>query len=208
MGSAQRLKGMLLRHFYVLKSSWPRLLELIYWPLVQMVLWGFITRFFLSHSSWLAEATGVLISAVLLWDVLFRANLGVSFTFVEEMWSRNLAQLFVSPLRPWEMLCSLMAVSGVRTLISVTPAAFLALPFFDVWVFDVGPPLMVFFANLLITGWTVGLVVVSLVLRFGLGAESLCWLVIFLLAPISGIYYPIASLPEAVQIVSWALPSS
>ena len=207
-GSLQRLKGMILRHVYVLKASWPRLLELVYWPLVQMVLWGFITRFFLNHSSWVAEAAGVLISAVLLWDTLFRANLGVSYTFVEEMWSRNLAQLFVSPLRPWEMLVSLMGVSAVRTLISVTPAAFLALPFFDVWIFDVGPPLIVFFTNLLITGWTVGLVVVSLVLRFGLGAESLCWLVIFLLAPISGIYYPIASLPDAVQYISWVLPSS
>ncbi len=208
MGSLQRLKGMMLRHVFVLKSSWPRLIELIYWPLVQMVLWGFITRFFMGHSSWVAEAAGVLISAVLLWDVLFRANLGVSFSFVEEMWSRNLAQLFVSPLRPWEMLVALMAVSAVRTLISVAPAAILALPLFDVWIFDLGPPLMVFFANLLVTGWVVGLVVVSLVLRFGLGAESLCWLVIFLLAPISGIYYPVSSLPEAVQIVSWALPSS
>jgi len=208
MGSLQRLKGMMLRHIFVLRSSWPRLIELIYWPLVQMVLWGFITRVFMGHSSWVAEAAGVLISAVLLWDVLFRANLGVSFSFVEEMWSRNLAQLFVSPLRPWEMLAALMAVSAVRTVISVAPAAVLALPLFDVWIFDVGPPLMVFFVNLLVTGWTVGLMVVSLVLRFGLGAESLCWLVIFLLAPISGIYYPIASLPEAVQIVSWALPSS
>ena len=115
--AARRIKAILLRHIYVLRTSWPRLLELAYWPTVQMVLWGFITTFFLSHSSWVAQAAGVLISAVLLWDVLFRANLGVSLTFMEEMWSRNLGQLFVSPLRPHEMVASLLQTANSTAMI-------------------------------------------------------------------------------------------
>ena len=206
--SWRRISAMILRHLYVMRRSWPRLLELAYWPLFQMILWGFITVFFLSHSSWVARAAGVLITAVLLWDVLFRANLGLSISFIEEMWSRNLGQLFVSPLRPYELVASLVTMSLIRTLIGVIPAALLALPFYDVWVFGMGLPLLAFFTNLLIMGWSVGLLVSGLLLRFGLGVESLCWLGIFLFAPISGVYYPIAVLPEWLQPVSWSLPSA
>ncbi len=206
--SWRRVGAMILRHLYVLRRSWPRLLELAYWPLVQMVLWGFITVFFLEHSSWVAQAAAVLISAVLLWDVLFRSNLGVSLPFIEEMWARNLGQLFVSPLRVHEMVASLLIMSFIRTLISVTPAALLALPLYDVWVFELGPPLIAFFANLLVMGWSVGLVASALVLRFGMGAESLCWLGVFLFAPLSGIYYPIDTLPVWLQPLAWALPSA
>lgn len=206
--SWRRVAALLLRHLYVLRRSWPRLLELAYWPTIQMLLWGFITTFFLEHSTWVAQAAAVLISAVLLWDVLFRSNLGVALSFIEEIWSRNLGQLFVSPLRPCELVSSLMIMSFIRTIISVTPAAFLAMPFYDVWVFQLGPPLIAFFANLLIMGWSVGLVVSALVLRFGMGAESLCWLGIFLVGPVSGIYYPIATLPGWLQPVAWALPSA
>ena len=202
----RRVSGILLRHLYVLRRSWPRLLELTYWPTVQMVLWGFVTLFFVQHSSWVAQAAGVLISAVLLWDILFRANLGVSVTFMEEMWARNLAQLFASPLRPYELVVALMLMSLIRTVISVTPAMLLSLPLFGVSLFAIGLPLAAFFANLLVFGWSIGLVVSAVVLRFGLGAESLAWVAIFALAPVSGVYYPIAILPVWLQPVAWALP--
>ena len=186
-----RVGALLLRHLYVLRSSWPRLLELAYWPTVQMILWGFVTLFFLQHSSWVARAAGVLISAVLLWDVLFRSNLGVSVTFMEEMWARNLSSLFASPMRPHELVVSLAIMSLIRTLISVLPAMLLAPPLFGVSVFALGLPLAAFCANLLLFGWCIGLVVSALVLRLGLGAESLAWVAVFALAPLSGVYYPI-----------------
>jgi len=207
-GMWQRIWAMVLRHSYLLRTSWPRLLELAYWPTFQLLLWGFITTFFLQHSSWVAQAAGVLISAVLLWDVLFRANLGLSLTFLEEMWARNLGQLFISPLRPTEMIAALMIISLIRTVISVTPAAFLALPLFSVWVFDLGLGLAAFFFNLLVMGWAVGLLVSGLILKLGLGAESLCWLGIFLIAPITGIYYPVEILPDWLEPIAWTLPST
>ena len=207
-GASQRIWAMVLRHSYLLRSSWPRLLELAYWPTFQLLLWGFITTFFLQHSSWIAQAAGVLISAVLLWDVLFRANLGLALTFLEEMWARNLGQLFISPLRPSELIASLMVISLMRTLISVTPAAFLALPLFDVWVFDLGLGLAAFFFNLMVMGWAIGLLVSGLILRLGLGAESLCWLGVFLIAPVTGIYYPVEVLPDWLEPIAWTLPST
>lgn len=203
-----RVSAIMLRHLYVLRRSWPRLLDLAYWPTVQMLLWGFITVFFRQHSTWVADAVAVLISAVLLWDVLFRSNLGVSLSFLEEMWARNLGQLFVSPLRPFEMVVGMSLLSLIRTVIGVAPAAVLALPFFDVWVFSLGLPLVAFFVNLLVLGWCVGLVVSAAVLRLGLGAENLAWVAIFAIAPLSGIYYPVDTLPGWLQPVAWSLPSA
>ena len=206
--SGQRMWGMVLRHTYLLRSSWPRLLELAYWPTFQLLLWGFLTTFLLTKSSYIAQAAGVLISAVLLWDVLFRSNLALGLSFLEEMYSRNLGQLFVSPLRPYEMVAALILMSFLRTVISIAPAAFLALPLFGVWVFDLGFGLIAFFFNLLVMGWAVGIFMCGLLLRWGLGAESLCWLGLFVIAPITGIYYPVSVLPHWLQTLSWMLPST
>ncbi len=203
-----RMWAMLLRYIYLLRGSWPRILELAYWPTVQMILWGFITQFFVTNSTWVAQATGVLIAAVLLWDVLFRSQLGVSLSFMEEMWSRNLGYLLVTPLRPVELIASFLSLSLLRTLIGVMPASLLAILLYHYSVFDLGLPLIAFFANLMVMGWAIGLVVSGIVLRFGLGAESMAWLLIFGLAPLSGIYYPIDVLPGWLQPVAWSLPSA
>ncbi|MHB8741549.1 MAG: ABC transporter permease [Sulfuricaulis sp.] len=206
--SLRRVYALVLRNIYLLRSSGPRILELMYWPTMQMVLWGFITVFLVNHSSWVAQASGVLLSGVLLWDVLFRGQLGVSLVFMEEMWSRNLGNLFVSPLRPFELACTLLTMSLIRTLIGVGGAALIAIPLFHYSIFSLGLPLLAFFVNLLVMGWAIGLLVSGIVLRYGLGAESMAWVAIFAVQPISGVYYPISTLPAWLQYVAAALPSS
>ena len=81
---------MLLRYLYILRSSWPRTIELLYWPTLQMLIWGFMSQFLRTNSSYVAQAFGVLLGAVMLWDLLFRSQLGLSMSFLEEMWARNL----------------------------------------------------------------------------------------------------------------------
>ena len=206
--SLRRIGALVLRNMYLLRSSGPRILELMYWPTVQMVLWGFITVFLVNHSSWVAQASGVLLSGVLLWDVLFRGQLGVSLVFMEEMWSRNLGHLFVSPLRPFELGCALLTMSLIRTLFGVGGAALIAIPLFHFSIFSLGLPLLAFFFNLLVMGWAIGLLVSGIVLRYGLGAESMAWIAIFAVQPISGVYYPISTLPTWLQYVAAILPSS
>jgi len=206
--SLRRIYALVLRHTYLLRSSGPRILELVYWPTVQMILWGFITLFLINHSSWIAQASGVLLSAVLLWDVLFRGQLGVSLVFMEEMWSRNLGHLFVSPLRPFELGSALLTMSLIRTLFGVGGASLIAIPLFHFSIFDLGLPLLAFFINLIVMGWAIGLLVSGIVLRYGLGAESLAWIAIFAVQPISGVYYPIETLPVWLQYVAALLPSS
>ncbi len=206
--SPGRVYAMLLRYLYLLRSSWPRALELVYWPTIQMILWGFMSQFLMTNSSWVARAFGVLIAAVLLWDVLFRGQLGLSMSFLEEIWARNLGHLFVSPLRPYEWILSLIAMSFVRVLIGVVPAMLLAIPLYHYSIFSLGLPLIAFFVTLLVMGWALGLMISALILRHGQGAESVAWLAIFVLAPISAVYYPVTVLPPALQYVALALPSA
>jgi ABC-2 type transport system permease protein len=206
--SLYRVGAMALRYIYLMRGSWPRMLELTYWPTMQMILWGFISQFLLTNSSWVAQASGVLLAGVLLWDVMFRGQLGVSVVFFEEMYSRNLGHLFASPLRPYELVIALLAISLVRTLIGVGGAALLAIPFYHYSIFTMGFPLIAFFVNLLVMGWAIGLLVGGLVLRYGLGAENLAWVAIFAIAPVSGIYYPISVLPGWLQTIAHLLPAS
>ena len=163
--SCGRIWTLALRHIYLLRGSWPRILELVYWPAVQIVLWGFISVFLRGQSSFVAHAFGVLLAGVMLWDLMFRGQLGVSISFFEEMWSRNLGNLFVSPLRPWEMIAALLTMSVVRTLIAMVPASILAILFFHFSIYSLGWPLLAFFVNLLVFGWAIGLAVSGLVMR-------------------------------------------
>ncbi len=206
--AAQRVFALVLRYVYLLKGSWPRILELAYWPSIQIVLWGFISKHFTGEVSGAIEAAGALLAAVLLWDILFRGQLGYAISFLEEMWSRNLGQLFVSPLRPHEMVLALTVISLIRTLIGVLPAALLAIPLYAFSIFELGLPLLAFFVNLMVTSWALGLMVTATLLRVGLGAESVVWMVMFLIAPVSAIYYPVSVLPDWLQPVAWALPTA
>jgi ABC-2 type transport system permease protein len=206
--SPARVWAMLLRYLYILRSSWPRTLELLYWPTLQMLIWGFMSQFLRQNSSYVAQAFGVLLAAVMLWDLLFRSQLGLSISFLEEMWARNLAQLFVTPLRPYEWIVSLLAMSVIRVMIGVVPAALLAIPLYHYSIFDMGLPLLAFYIVLTAMGWALGLAICGGILRHGMGAESLAWTVIFALAPLSCVYYPVTTLPIWLQPVAWCLPST
>ncbi len=204
--SANRVAAMVRRYWYLLRSSWPRILDLIYWPTVQMLMWGFLQLYVSQSSSMLARAGGVFIGAVLLWDILFRGQLGFSISFLEEMYSHNLANLMMSPLRPVEFIAALMIMSIVRLLIGMIPVTLLALGFFSFNFWSLGLPLIAFFINLILTSWAIGIFVAGLLLRNGLGAESMAWTIMFLFLPLTCVYYPVTVLPHWLQYVAWSLP--
>ncbi|MEQ8345455.1 MAG: ABC transporter permease [Sneathiellaceae bacterium] len=206
--SLRRVAALVRRYTYLLLSSWPRLAELAYWPTVQMVMWGFMTVFLEQNSSYISQAFGVLISGVLLWDILFRGQIGLAISFMEEMWSRNLGHLFVSPLRPLELVAALTTMSLIRTLIGILPAAGLAIAFFGFSIFDLGLSLVAFFFSLLIFAWAIGLAVSGLVLLWGQGAESLAWAAIFGILPVSAVYYPVSALPDWISWLAWTMPAA
>jgi ABC-2 type transport system permease protein len=209
--SAQRIGAMLARHFFLIRKSWPRLLSFAYYPVMQLLVWGFVTQYLGPQSASqgvLQAVPGILLTGVLLWDVLVRGELGLFLSFLEEMYSRNLGNLFVSPLRLHEFVVAQMLMSIVRVVIGSGVALLVALVFFDLKVAQQAVGLSLCLGCLLIFGWAIGLLANGLVLRFGLGAEEIGWAVVFLIGPLSGAYYPISVLPAWLQAVAYALPTA
>jgi ABC-2 type transport system permease protein len=206
--SFRRIGAMVRRYAILILGSVPRMMELAYWPLVQMLMWGFLQTHLAGSTSLFADAAGLLIGSVLLWDVLVRGQMGFSLSFLEELWSRNLGNILMSPLRPNEYVASLMVISMIRLMIGVLPAIGRAYLFFDFNLFSLGLPLAAFFANLVFFAWAIGLAANGLVVRYGLGAESIVWIAVFAILPLSCVYYPLATLPEWLQYVAAAMPST
>ena len=201
-----RIYALFLRHFFLIRSSFPRLLDLIYWPTIQIILWGFVSKFFTMHSDFYNNTAGVILSAAILYDFLFRSSISFNMLFLEEIWSRNFTNLFIAPLKISEIITALTATALIRTLIGIVPAVLLATPFFGVSLFELGPSLILLLLSLYVFGMTLGLLVVSGLLRYGPAFENVAWSSLFLLAPLGCIYYPISILPDWLQIVAKCLP--
>ena len=195
-----------LRHIYLIKGSFPRILDLIYWPTIQIFLWGFISKFFTLNSTYYENTVGIILSAAILYDFLFRSSISYNMMFLEEIWSRNFTNLFIAPIKLSEIIAALTFTAIFRTLIGLVPAALLAIPFFGVSIFKIGLPLIFLLITLYIFGVTLGLLVTSGLIRFGPSFENIAWASLFFLAPLGCIYYPIDILPTWLQMIAKLLP--
>ena len=201
-----RIYGLFLRHFYLITRSFPRILDLIYWPTIQITLWGFISNFFAEYSSYYNGAIGVILSCAVLYDFLFRTSIGFNMLFLEEIWSRNFTNLFIAPMKISEIITSLVITALIRALIGLVPAILLTSPLFGISLLNLGLPLAFLFLSLYIFGITLGLIVSAGLLRFGPSFENIAWSTMFLLAPFGCIYYPVETLPSFFQSIAYGLP--
>ena len=195
-----------LRHLYLIMNSFPRVLDLIYWPTVQIFLWGFISKFFTLNSDYYSNTVGVILTAAILYDFLFRASISFNMMFLEEIWSRNFTNLFIAPIKISEIIVSLTLTAILRTLIGLVPAVLISIPLFGVSILELGPPLVLLLLALYLFGISLGLFVTSGLLRFGPSFENIAWASLFFLAPLGCIYYPIDILPNILQILAKGLP--
>ena len=204
--SFTRIYGLFLRHFYLITTSFTRILDLVYWPTIQITLWGFISNFFATHTTYYNNAVGVILTCAILYDFLFRTSIGFNMLFLEEIWSRNFTNLFIAPMKIGEILTSLVITALIRSLIGLVPAILLTSPLFGISILDLGIFLFLLFLSLYIFGITLGILVSSGLLRFGPSFENIAWSTMFLLAPFGCIYYPIETLPEIFQKIAYVLP--
>ena len=195
-----------LRHLYLVSNSFPRILDLIYWPTVQIFLWGFISKFFTLNSDYYSNTVGIILTAAILYDFLFRASISFNMMFLEEIWSRNFTNLFIAPIKISEIITSLTLTAILRTLIGLVPAVLISIPLFGVSILKLGIPLLFLLVGLYLFGISLGLFVTSGLLRFGPSFENIAWASLFFLAPLGCIYYPIEILPNMLQIVAKGLP--
>ena len=152
------------------------------------------------------NTVGIILTAAILYDFLFRASISFNMMFLEEIWSRNFTNLFIAPIKISEIITALTLTAIVRTLIGLVPAVLIAIPLFGVSVLELGIPLIFLLVSLYLFGVTLGLLVTSGLLRFGPSFENIAWASLFFLAPLGCIYYPIEILPNSLQIIAKALP--
>lgn len=201
-----RITGVVRRDFAALRRSPIRMFEILFWPTVELLVWGFLTLFLRSHQ--VPFVVTFLIGAVLLWQVLQKASNEISLAFLEDIWSRNLLNVQVSPLSSVEYLIGLVLFSLGKVVFAVTVMAGLAYALYGFGVTSMGLGLLPFMGVLLMLGWSLGLIGIAAVLRFGENAQVIAWSLVFVVQPLAGIFYPVSVLPAPLQAVSWFLPAS
>ena len=203
------IQALVLRYTYLYTRTPVRLVELLFWPLVHLLVWGYLTVFLQRHTgdAFPYEIT-FLIGAVILWDVLFRAQQGVAIFFLEDVWSRNLLNIFAAPVTTADYLGSTYVVGLMRAGVTSTILGVLSVLLYSFNVLELQWYLIPFVINLLVFGWALGMISTALIVRWGPAAETLAWATPFFIQPFAAVFYPVEGLPPAMQLFSKALPCS
>ena len=204
----QPVLGLVLRQFYLMRGSPTRVLPIFAWVTIDIVLWGFITRWLNSVGNSSMNFVPAMLGAVLLWDFFSRVMQGVTTAFFEDLWSRNLLNIFASPLSINEYLAGLVLTSITTSLVSLFAMLILASVAFGLSYFVYGLLLVPFLLTLFLFGIALGILASAMVLRFGPASEWLVWPMPALLSPFVGVFYPLSTLPAWMQAVGHALPPS
>lgn len=197
-----------MRHLYLYKRSVPRLMDIFYWPVMELLLWGFISSFIEKMNLGGFNAVTVLIGAVIFWDLMSQSQRAVSVAFLEEVWERNFLNIFVTPLRVSEFLASTFILAAVRVILVGSVMSVLALVFYHFNLLTFGFALIPFVANLLIFGSVLGIFTTAIILRYGTSAQVLAFGFLMLLEPFTAVFYPVSALPVAIQWISYTMPST
>lgn len=208
--SLVRIYAMYARYLYLHKRRLPKWFEIFFWPVMDLLLWGFVSMYIQTAAGGnLSKIIVFLISGLIFWDILYRTQLAITTSFLEEISSQNIINLMISPLKIWEwfvatFLYGMTKVLIITCLLTVIAGLLYHFNLVDRFHFH----LIVLSANLLMFGWALGILTSGLVLRWGHAAETVIWVVPFLIQPISAIYYPVSILPVPLQWIAKMLPSS
>lgn len=183
-------------------------MEILYWPILDLMVWGFISMYLMRYKGLLPDFVAFFIGALILWDILFRSQQGISVAFLEDQWSRNLLNVFVSPITPSEYVISMLFISIMKLILASTVLVTLAMVLYSYNVFTIGPALIPLVANLVVMGWAIGIITMSIILRYGQEAEVLAWGIAFLFQPVSAVFYPVSVLPEPLHTIALLTPSA
>jgi len=203
-----RTAAIVLRQFYLIRGSVPRLVPLFVWVGVDMVLWGFITRYLNSVSGTGFNFVPIMLGAVLMWDFFIRVMQGITMAFFEDVWSRNFLNFFATPLQVSEYLSGLVLTSIVTSSVGLAVMLVLATGIFGLSFFVYGATLAPFVMVLFMVGIALGIFTIALVLRLGPASEWFIWPIPAVLSPFAGVYYPLSALPHWMRLISYLLPPS
>jgi ABC-2 type transport system permease protein len=201
-----RIAALLLRYLYLYRRSLARSMEIFFWPVMDLLVWGFVSVYFQRIGA--PRAVLFLLGGLIFWDVFYRSQQAITLSLTEEIWVRNLLNVFIAPVRIGEVVFATCLLGLIRALLSTAVLGILALVLYQFDLLLLGPALLPYFASLLLFGWAVGMCTMAVILRFGHAAEALIWGTPFLLQPISAVFYPLSVLPPWLRAIARFLPST
>jgi ABC-2 type transport system permease protein len=201
----RRIGALILRHLFVWRRNPQELFNLAYWPLVDLLVFGFLA-IYLTQEARVPVILGLLLGGLILWDIFFRVQMGITVSFLTEMWSRNLLNLFVSPLSLREFLVALMLFGVVKVAVSATLMGAVAWLLYQFNIFSLGPALVPFVVAMIVFAWAVGTAVTGILVRFGLAAETVAWSLAFVFQPFGAVFFPLSVYPAWLQPLLLWLP--
>ncbi len=203
----RRLLAMVQRHVFLYLGSWPRFIETLFWPMLNMLMYGFVSVYILHQFSNATVVASVIVAGTILNESMVRTTMGTMVMFLEEIWSRNLGHLFASPLKLSDYITASMGFTFVKSIVSIASRGFgCAWCCSNFPLFSIGWSLAAYVVLLIMSGWWYGMLVISLLLRFGIAAEWMAWMSTWLIIPLVAPYYPVDILPSWMQVISWSLP--
>lgn len=203
-----RIYAMILRYWYYLKHSWDRLSDMFYWPSVDLLLWGLTSRFMQQQTPDLPNVILIIISGILFWIIIWRGQYEITVNFLDELWNKNLVNLYVSPLKIREWIISVFIIGIIKMSLSLGFASVLAWILYKTNFLNFGWYLLPFATSLILTGWAIGLFIAGIIVRYGTRVQTLAWTAVMLISPFSAVYYPLSVLPNWAQFIAKAVPSS
>jgi ABC-2 type transport system permease protein len=206
--SVTRVRGLILRNVYLHRRSLPRLMEIVFWPVMDLMVWGYVSVWMQRSGAGLPRAVDFLLSGLVLWTILYRSQLGVTVAFLEDIWHRNFVNIFVTPVRLSELLVATGLLSAAKSLATGLVLVPLARTWYGADVLALGATGVLALLVLLSMGWALGIVTTALILRWGHAGEALAWGIPFLIQPLSAVFYPVDVLPAWLRPIALVLPST
>mgnify|MGYP002078258753 CR=1 FL=1 len=203
-----RVYALILKYLYICSRNSFRAMDVLFWPVLDLLVWGFVTMYMLQVTNNVPGAITFLIGAVIMWNIFYRAQQVVCISFLEDLWSRNLLNIFTAPVQVREFVAAAYTLGLMQALAVMVILSSAAVVFYGFNILSLGVYTGLLFANLMLMGWALGLVSVALIVRWGPQAEVLAWAVPFVVQPVSAVFYPISVLPQPLQMVANIIPAA
>lgn len=201
-----RIKALILRYLMLTFRDFHRFIDLIYWPILDIIIWGFTARWIQSNEH--DSLSAILLTSLVFWQVLFRAQVEVSFNFLDELWSHNLANLFSTPVTLFEWISAVMVVGLLKSIFTFLLGTVAIWVLYNLLVFKTGFILIPFLFLIVMSGWVIGFLTTAAVAYWGQKVQTLVWVLAWFFAPFSGVFYPISVLPYWGRGIAAIIPMS
>lgn len=205
---AHRIFGIILRYLYLFRHSFDRLSDAFYWPTIDLLLWGITSVYFRTQFAGGPSITVMIISGILFWIIVWRGQYEISVNLLEDLWNKNLINIFAAPVSFYEWISSFLILGIIKAVLSFTYGAIIAFILYKVHIFTYGFSLLPIMLLLIMTGWWSGFIGAGIILRYGTKIQTVAWSLVTILSPFSAIYYPLTILPLWAQKVALFVPTS